>query len=413
MPLPDTDLELARNSYYATTAVRGAAFPALAGDAECDVAVGGGGLADLSSAIDLRRRGFDVVLLEAREIGFGASGRNGGQAIHGLACDQTTIEAQLGLDQAKRVWAMSIEALDLLRQRIAEHAIACDWQDGYLGLATSPGKGRELAAWADRTETVYGYPLQRIAQGDIGAWIASRRFHSGVYDARSGHLHPFKYTLALARAAAVAGVRIHEQTPVWALVQGTTPALRTGGGAVRARQVLLAGNDYLHGIAPALQARIMPVGTYIACSQAMDRERCNRLMPSRAAVCDTNFVLDYFRPTPDHRLLYGGRVSYSTLTLAKLIDSMRARLRPPACGHARRGAQRVLPAGPLGPWPGAHRPGRAPVGRGDGGRRVALRRLRPSASPRLSRRPAAAHAGAGAGRGLVPTAGYARLNNTP
>ncbi len=397
MSLLDTDLEIARHSYYAATAVRDRAFPALAGDVDCDVAVVGGGLAGLSAAIDLRRRGFSVVLLEARDIGFGASGRNGGQAIHGLACDQDTIEAQLGLDEAKRVWAMSIEALDLLRQRIAEHGIACDWQDGYLGLATSPGKGRELATWADRIETVYGYPLQRIPDDDIGTWIASPRFHSGVFDPRSGHLHPLKYTLGLAQAAAAAGVRIHEQTPVRVLVQEATPTLRTPGGAVRARQVLLAGNVYLQGIAPVLQARIMPVGTYIACSRAMDPERCDSLIPSRAAVCDTNFVLDYFRPTPDHRLLYGGRVSYSTRTPGKLAESMRARmqrsfpavgrlggrvrlgrlrrhqheprarLRPPACGHARRSAQRVLPAGLLGPRPGAHRPGGAPGGRGHGG----------------------------------------------
>lgn len=326
MPLLATDLELARNSYYAATAVRSTAFPALAGDAECDVAVVGGGLAGLSAAIDLRRRGFSVLLLEAREIGGGASGRNGGQAIHGLACDQATIEAQLGLDEARRVWAMSIEALDLLRQRIAEHGIACEWQDGFLGLATSPGKGRELAAWAERIESVYGYALQRIAPADIGAWIASPRFHSGIFDPRSGHLHPLKYTLGLAQAAAAAGVRLHEHTPVRALVQGAAPALRTAGGTVRARQVLLAGNVYLQGVAPALQARIMPVGTYIACSQAMDPERCRSLIPSRAAVCDTNFVLDYFRPTPDHRLLYGGRVSYSTLTPANLADSMRARM---------------------------------------------------------------------------------------
>ncbi len=326
MSLLDTDLEIARNSYYAATAVRAQAFPVLAGDVDCDVAVVGGGLAGLSAAIDLRRSGFSVTLLEAREIGFGASGRNGGQAIHGLACDQDTIEAQLGLDEAKRVWAMSIEALDLLRQRMAEHGIACDWQDGYLGLATSPGKGRELAAWADRIATDYGYPLQRIAPADIGAWIASPRFHSGVFDARSGHLHPLKYTLGLAQAAAAAGVHIHEQTPVRALVQGARPELRTAGGTVRARQVLLAGNVYLQGVAPALQARIMPVGTYIACSQAMDPALCRSLIPSRAAVCDTNFVLDYFRPTPDHRLLYGGRVSYSTLTPANLAESMRARM---------------------------------------------------------------------------------------
>ena len=326
MSLLATDQALTRHSYYAATATRESSYPALAGDASCDVAVIGGGLAGLSAAIDLRRRGFDVVLLDAREIGSGASGRNGGQAIHGLACDPETIEAQLGLDDARRVWDMSVEALDLLRERMQEHAIACDWRDGYLGLATSARKGRALQVWADRIQAVYGYPLQRIAPAEIGRWIASPRYHSGIHDPRSGHLHPLKYTLGLARAAAAAGVRIHEQTAVLALVPGEQPALRTAVGDVRARQVLLAGNVYLRGVAPALEPRIMPVGTYIACSEVLDAALAASLIPSGAAVCDTNFVLDYFRPTPDRRLLYGGRVSYSTRTPADLAEGMRRRM---------------------------------------------------------------------------------------
>jgi gamma-glutamylputrescine oxidase len=326
MPLLATDLELTRNSYYAATAGGAPAFPGLAGDAACDVAVVGGGLAGLSAALDLRRKGFDVVLLEAREVGFGASGRNGGQAIHGLACEQDVIEQQLGVAEAQRVWAMSIEALHLLRQRIAEHGIDCDWQSGYLGLATSARKGQDLAAWADRLQQVYGYPLQRIAPADIGRWIASPRFHSGVHDPQSGHLHPLKLTHGLARAAAAAGVRIHEHTAVQALVQGSQPVLRTAAGAVRARQVLLAGNVYLQGVAPMLEPRIMPVGTYIACSEVLGQALADQLVPSRSAVCDTNFVLDYFRTTVDHRMLYGGRVSYSTVTPSHLADSMRQRM---------------------------------------------------------------------------------------
>jgi len=321
-----TDRELASRSYYAATARREQSFAPLQGSQRCDVAIVGGGLAGLSAAIELAQRGFSVALLEARELGWGASGRNGGQAIHGLACDQATIEAELGLDEARHVWAMSIEALDLIRERIAEFAIDCEWREGYLGLATSARKGRELSAWADRMASVYGYPLQRITPPEVGRWIASERYHSGIFDPRSGHLHPLKYTLGLARAAAALGVRLHENSAVTALVAGAEPVLRTAGGELRARQVLLAGNVYLQGIAPQLEARIMPVGTYIACTEPLPPALADALVPSRAAVCDTNFVLDYFRTTNDQRMLYGGRVSYSTRTPANLAQNMRERM---------------------------------------------------------------------------------------
>jgi gamma-glutamylputrescine oxidase len=338
MDLLSADRELTRNSYYAATAPRPQPFAALRGRADCDVAVVGGGLAGLSAALELAERGYSVRLLEARHIGFGASGRNGGQAIHGLACDQETIEAQLGLEDAKRVWAMSIEALDLLRQRIQRYGIDCDWQDGYLGLATSARKGRELQDWAERMQSVYGYALQHIAPAEMPSWIASGRFHSGVFDPRSGHLHPLKYTQGLACAAAAAGVVLHEDSPVQSLSPGRPAVLRTPQGELHARHVLLAGNVYLQGLAPQLQSRIMPVGTYIACTETLDGALADSLIPSRAAVCDTNFVLDYFRTTRDQRMLYGGRVSYSTVTPMNLAESIRLRM---ACSFPQLAGARV------------------------------------------------------------------------
>jgi gamma-glutamylputrescine oxidase len=337
MPFVATDDALARDSYYAATARRDRSWPALQGAQSCDVAIVGGGLAGLSAALDLRARGFDVALLEAREVGFGASGRNGGQAIHGLACEPEVVEQQLGLDDARRVFAMSIEALDLLRTRVAQHGVACDLRDGWLGLARSPSKGRALAASADRLERVYGYALERIAPADTGRWIASPAFHGGVHDPRSFHLHPLKLVRGLALAAHQAGVRLHERSAVHTLVPGAQPLLRTDAGTLRARQVLLAGNVYLGGLVPPLAARIMPVGTFIACTEALPPELAASLIPGGQAVCDTNFVVDYFRPTPDHRLLYGGRVSYSTRAPADLARSMRARLEHtfPQLGGAR------------------------------------------------------------------------------
>jgi gamma-glutamylputrescine oxidase len=267
-----------------------------------------------------------VVVLEAQQVGYGASGRNGGQAIHGLACDMATIEAQLGQADAGRVWGMTIEALHLLQERIKQHHIACDWQCGYLGLATSPRKARALVQWAQHTQQAYGYALQTIAANDLPQWIASPRYSGGVYDPQSGHLHPLKYTLGLARAAVAAGVRVHENTAALELIHGPKPALRTAQGTVHARQVLLAGNVYLQGLAPALAKRVMPVGTYIATTEPLGEARALALVPSRSAVCDTNFVLDYFRTTADHRLLYGGLVSYSTRTPSHLAARMQRRM---------------------------------------------------------------------------------------
>jgi gamma-glutamylputrescine oxidase len=330
MPLLDADRELTRHSYYAATAAREAPFPRLQGSVSADVAVVGGGLAGLSAAIELHERGFDVVLLEAHEIGWGASGRNGGQAIHGLACGQELIEQQLGLDEARRVWAMSIEALDLIRQRCERFAIDCDWRDGYLGVATNERKARDLRAWVDRMASIYGYAQTWVERAELPRWIASPRYAAGVHDPRSGHLHPLKYSLGLAQAAARLGVRLYERSAVTALETGSTVRLRTADGEVSARSVLLAGNVYLQQFAPAvapqLAARIMPVGTYIVATRPLGAERARALIPCGAAVCDTNFVLDYFRTSADHRLLYGGRVSYSTATPMNLAASMRRRM---------------------------------------------------------------------------------------
>ena len=326
MTFLESDRDLARNSYYAATVTRSQRHAPLSGAIRCDVAIVGGGLAGLSAALELRERGLDVVVLEAQEIGWGASGRNGGQAIHGLACGQDVIEGQLGLADSRRVWDMTIEALDLLRERIEKYDIACDWRDGFLGVATNARKGRDLHAWADEIESKYGYALTRIAPNDLHQWIASGRYHSAIHDPRSGHLHPLKSVLGPARAAAAAGVRIHEHTRVTGLVQGKEVVLTTTGGEVRAAQVLLAGNVYLQDVAPALESRIMPVGTYIVCSEELDPPIADSLVPTRSAVCDTDFVLDYYRTTNDNRMLFGGRVSYSTKTPANLQESMRRRM---------------------------------------------------------------------------------------
>jgi gamma-glutamylputrescine oxidase len=166
-----TDEKLTQNSYYAASVQRTQAYPPLAGDLDVDVCVIGGGLAGISAALELRQRGFTVALLEARQLGFGASGRNGGQVIMGLACDIDVIEAQLGHAVAQQVFAMTGEAIALIHERCAAHAIECDWQAGYLNAAIGPRKAKALHRWVDQMRLRYGYEQRFIAKSEVSQWI--------------------------------------------------------------------------------------------------------------------------------------------------------------------------------------------------------------------------------------------------
>jgi gamma-glutamylputrescine oxidase len=325
------ELGLIENSYYEASVARPQPSLPLAERIGCDVCVVGGGYAGLSAALELAERGYSVTLLEAQRIGWGASGRNGGQAIVGFGyAGECAIEKQLPREDAKRAWDVSVEGLDLLRERINRYAIDCDYTPGYLSLSVREKKTRMLEKWARHVMDVYKYPLQLIGPEEISQWIASERFHAGVFDQGSGHLHPLKYCLGLSAAAQAVGVRIHENSPVYVVERGESPVVKTAQGEVACKFVVLAGNVYLgeYGdeIAPELTASIMPVGTYIIATDAMDKARADALMPHRTAVSDTNFVLDYFRLSADHRLLFGAGDSYSGSTPRNLIERIRYRM---------------------------------------------------------------------------------------
>ena len=324
------DLKLTQNSYYATSANEQPQYPTLESDIEVDVCVVGGGFAGLSSAIELADRGYTVAVLEANHIGFGASGRNGGQIIAGLACEQDVIEKALGFDAAKQVWNMTLEALDLVRERVKRFNINCDLQDGFLGVSVNEKKGKNLRVWFDDMQKRYNYAAEWIQPAHIKKWIDSPRYFNGYYDKLSGHLHPLNYCLGLAKGAVSLGVQIFQHSAVTAMQQGESVILRSLSGQVKAKFVVLAGNMYLPEIAPQLAPkianRIMPVGTYIIGTEPIESSLAARLIPSNAAVCDTNFVLDYFRMSCDKRMIYGGRVSYSAMTPPNLTQSMQARM---------------------------------------------------------------------------------------
>jgi len=327
------ELGVVENSWYEASVARPPPSPPLAERTSADICVVGGGYAGVSAALELAERGFSVVLLEAQRLGWGASGRNGGQAIVGFGSDgECAIEKQFSAQDARRTWDISVEGVQLLRERIEHYGIACDFRPGYLSLAVKPRKSEELRRWMDHATAAYRYPLQWIGPAEIGEWLATQRFHSAVFDAASGHLHPLKYCLGLAGAARAAGVRIYENSAAFLVERGDRPLVKTAQGECRCSFMVLAGNVYLgeYGdeIAPEVSARIMPVGTYMIATEPMGQERADALMRGRPAASDTNFVLDYFRLSADHRLLFGGADSYSGAAprdlTARIRDSMLA-----------------------------------------------------------------------------------------
>ena len=328
--LLDSDTQLNRQSYYEASVHRASSLPPLQGQVEADVLVVGAGFAGLSAALELAGRGLRVVVLEADRVCSGASGRNGGQAIVGYASGQQPFEDQLGRDGARQAWAMSLEAIDLIDQRIVRYGIACDRVKGFLTVADSARKARALAAEAETLARDYGFHSELVTGADVGRFIDSPRYCAAAFEATSGHLHPLKYGLGLARAARTLGVQIFEHSPVTSLKRGPTVEAATPQGSVRAAFAVLAGNctlaEYGANVAPEIAPRIMPVGTYIIATAPLDPALCARLIPGNAAVSDNNFVLDYFRFSADHRLLFGGRVSYSTATPRKLQQQMRQRM---------------------------------------------------------------------------------------
>jgi gamma-glutamylputrescine oxidase len=327
--LPRKEIGLNDNSYYEASVVRPSVHRRLQGHISADVCVVGAGYAGLSSAIELARRGYSVALLEAWRIGWGASGRNGGQVLPGYA-GQAALEQQLSREDARRAWDISVEALHLLQDSISRCGIDCDYTPGCMTLARTPRKARDLDAWVEHLACAYGYPTQWIGSAEIREWIASEQFHAGAFDPQAGHLHPLKYCLGLAEAAMAAGVQVFEESAAIAIRRGPRPVVNTAAGEVECRFAVLAGNVYLDqfggAIAPELMRRIIPVGTCIIATEPMQKERADMLIRRRAAVSDTNFVLDYFRLSRDDRLLFGAADVFSGAAPSNLAERVSQRM---------------------------------------------------------------------------------------
>jgi len=322
-------------SYYAASIATSATLEAgtrthretLRGEHRVDVAVVGGGIAGCSAALHLAKRGYRVALLEAHAVGYGASGRSGGQTIFGLAASQKSLIAQVGRDDARRLFDLSIEALDLTQSLIREYAIDCDYHANHVHVAVKPRHLRELDDWARELHEDHGYRSARLLNRDeLQEHVRTKRYLGGLIDSRSGHLHPLKFTQGVAHAAEAAGADIFEKSRVLRYEDGPEVTVHTAHGSVRCAHLVLCGNAYLGAVAPALSRRILGVGTYIIATEPLGEARIRALLPSNAAIADINWILDYFRSSADHRLLFGGRVSYSAVQPRRLADSMRKRM---------------------------------------------------------------------------------------
>jgi gamma-glutamylputrescine oxidase len=316
------------DSYYAATAHAAPPRPPLAGVQSCDVAVIGGGIAGCSAALHLSERGYRVMVLEANRIGWGASGRSGAQALPGVACGQPKLERLIGSEGARLVWNVTVEGIDLIRSLIARYAIDCDWVSGHMLVGLKPAHESELRTELELLSARYGYgSLRWLDRDEVRAVLATERYLCALHDSNAGHLHPLNYTLGLAAAAEGRGAKIFEHTRA-AGHESSDGAVRvrTSGGEVRCRHLVLCGNVYLGDAAPQLRKKIMAVGTYVVATEALGRERARALIANRAAVADMQWILDYFRLTPDDRLLFGGRVSYSGFDPLSTAPATRARM---------------------------------------------------------------------------------------
>ncbi|MFT4257489.1 MAG: FAD-binding oxidoreductase [Pseudoxanthomonas sp.] len=313
-------------SWYAASATPLPQQPRLQGTVQADVAILGAGYTGLSAALALAEAGYRVAVVESQRIGWGASGRNGGQAIVGYGCEQDVIEAQLGNDDARLLFDWSREGMRLLHQRIARHDIDCDWRDGHAHVPLKPRQERSLREGIEHMAQRYDYPLEWWDRARLQQELASDLYLGAMYDAASGHLHPLKYALGLGRAALDAGVQVFEHSPVTRLQRGPRPVLHAAQGQVRANFAVIAGNAWLRGIAPELESRIMPVGTYIGATAPLGEARAKDLIRNDMAVADCNWALDYYRLSRDHRLLFGGRASYSSLPPPGLKGVMTRRM---------------------------------------------------------------------------------------
>ena len=298
-------------TYYRATANPYAPFAPHEGKTEAQVAVVGGGFAGLATALGLAERGVrDVVLVESEQIGHGASGRNGGFVFGGYSLDEADLVTELGPEKARRTYARTVDAVNLVRRRIAEHRIDCDPVDEGV-LWTNWFRDDEVLKKRDRVlRESFGVAWDWVPADEVRRLLGTGRYGAALWERNALHVHPLNYAIGVAQAAVAKGVRVHEFSRATGLQRiGSTWQVKTPRGTIEAKQVVLACGGYLAGLHAGFDGSILPIATYAMATEPLGDRIHDIFRGTRAAVYDSRFAFDYYRPLKDTRILWGGRIS--------------------------------------------------------------------------------------------------------
>ncbi len=297
-------------SYYAAAAET-PRLPRADGAITADVCVVGGGFTGLSTALHLAERGYDVALLDAQRVGFGASGRNGGQVAHAMRCSQDELEAMLGQEHAHALWRIACDANAIVRRLAASPQVETTFRPGVIQADHKPGYVAESRAYVEKLRQDYGFEqIRALDREELRALLGSDAYFGGALNLSAGHVDPLRFALGLARLASEAGARLFERSRVVAIEEGGRTRVRTATAEVSAEHVVLACNGYLGDLNEAVAARVMPINNYVVATAPFSPEDQERFIRHNYAVVDSKFVVNYFRFSEDHRLLFGGTESY-------------------------------------------------------------------------------------------------------
>ncbi|WP_221794098.1 NAD(P)/FAD-dependent oxidoreductase [Oceanobacter mangrovi] len=312
------------DSYYAASTNESVSRDSLQGAVEADVCVIGAGFTGLSTALHLAERGFSVVVLEAGKVGFGASGRNGGQIVHSYSRDMDFIERHYGKQTATAMGRMAFEGGQIIRRLVKQYDIQCDLKDGGIFAACNRKQMHELEEKKALWEKHGNQHLQMLGKKDLEDYVGTERYEGALLDHSGGHLHPLNLARGEALAVEKLGGRIFEQSEVTSIVEGEPAVVKTANGQVTAKYVMVAGNAYMTGLLPQQEQKSMPCGTQIITTEVLSKELQRELLPKDNCVEDCNYLLDYFRISGEGRLIYGGGVTYG----AREPDKIEALIRP-------------------------------------------------------------------------------------